>query len=120
MDDIAHERWKQHLEEELEAAFDLVRPLALRGRAPAVPGWGRWRRRRAVPLSTRPPRRSEGALRQSRRGSRRIRRPVAAKTAPVSAAARGGTAGSPTPEGGSRLAIKWISTLGIPSIRSTG
>lgn len=49
-----------------------------------------------------------------------MRRPVAAKTALATAGATGGTPGSPTPPGGSRLGRMYTSTKGISSIRRMG
>jgi hypothetical protein len=54
-----------------------------------------------------------------RTGRRRMRLPVAAKTALRRAGASCGTLSSPAPPGGSRLAIRCVSTTGIPAMCST-
>jgi hypothetical protein len=53
------------------------------------------------------------------KGRRRIRVPVKAAIALVSAGAAVGVLTSPTPEGFSDEAIRWISHLGVDCIRMT-
>src|SRR5689334_21581484 len=53
-------------------------------------------------------------------GTRRTRVPVALKTAFASAAATGGTAGSPTPVGASVLRMSRTSIRGVSRKRNTG
>ena len=60
------------------------------------------------------------ACRQTTRGSDRKRLPVRANSAFATAAASGGTPGSPTPVGGNTLATSHVSTAGARASRTSG
>jgi len=84
-------------------------PIVIRRNTVCSDGWSSARRRPATPDDQ-----------SSRIGRRRMRCPVAANTALVTAGATGGIAGSPVPVGGSVLGTIWTSTVGISLMRNIG